>query len=82
MAATKEDIRRWLQRGHIKRATHVVVICDTLEYEDFPLLVMPGEDPRKIVKDRDGINMERVMEVYNLALDDEEQIAQRRVFNY
>lgn len=82
MPANKQDIRKWLQRGHVKGATHVIVICDTFDHGDFPILVMPGEDPKQIVKDRDGVNMERVMEVYNLSIDDEVQLAERRVFNY
>ena len=82
MPTTKEDIRRMLQRGTLKGATHVIIVCDTFDHGDFPVLVMPGEDARKIADERDAQPMERVMEVYNMSLDLEEQINERRARNF
>lgn len=38
MAATKEFIRNWLQRA-TKEDSHMLVVCDTFDYEDYPVFV-------------------------------------------
>ena len=80
MAATKADIRSWLDEGRKKCATHVVVACDTFDWSDYPVFVMPGEDAKK--KASNLGEMQRLMEVYNLALDLESQLGEHRAFNY
>jgi hypothetical protein len=81
MAASVSDIRRWFEAGVTQGATHMIVVCDTFDYEDFPVYVMSDQDAREMVGRRG--DMERVMEVYNLALDKDEQlIPGTRVWNY
>jgi len=71
MAATRQDIRRWIIEGIERGATHVVIMCDTFDYEDYPVYIMPGEDPR----DRCSYeNMQRPMECYDLRMDIEAQL--------
>lgn len=82
MATTQTDIREWLARGKEKGATHVIVACDTFDWSDYPVFVMPGQDARAVAKKYDGTNMQKLMEVYNLSQDIEAQINQRRSFNY
>lgn len=82
MGTTVDDIRRWLQRGKDEGATHVIVMCDTFDYDDYPVNVMPNQDAREIVNERDGKNMAKLVEVYNLSMDWEEQIAEFRARNY
>jgi hypothetical protein len=82
MAASKEDIRRWLTEGKAMGATHVVVVCDTFDWDDYPVFVMPGEDAKAVHGKYNGKDMQQVMEVYNLAVDLETQLSQRRVFNF
>ena len=69
MKTTKDDIRRWFKEGVERNATHMIVICDTFDWSDFPCYVMSDENPREIVEKRDGKNMEKVIEVYNLSMD-------------
>ena len=85
MAATKQDIRQWFLDGVELHATHMIVVCDTYDYEDYPVYVMPDDDVRKIEAKHQlsAGNMQRVMEVYNLSLDREEQLNHiGLVFNY
>jgi hypothetical protein len=61
----------------------MIVACDTFDYEDFPVNVMPGEDPKKKAAEYDNPNkMLRLMEVYSLSRDIEEQLRERRAFHY
>lgn len=74
MAAIADDIRRWLKKGKEEGATHVIVICDTYDYSDFPVMVMPEQDAKKEADAQAKKNMQIVMEVYDLSLDWEEQL--------
>ena len=78
MATTQNDIRGWIQEAKEEGATHLVVCCDTFDYEDYPISVMPNENVQDIVKSHDGPNMQKVMEVYNLSMNIEPQIKEKR----
>ena len=82
MAAMLGDIKGWLKRGQEKGATHVIVVCDTFDYDDYPVYVMPDENVREVKSRFDGKNMQRIMEVYNLSMDIEKQLKEKRAFNY
>lgn len=73
--ADKSMIRAWLNRGKEEGATHVIIMCDTFKFEDYPVMVMPGQDARKEVEKRDKKNMAKLLEVYNLSIDISEQLA-------
>lgn len=71
-----EMIRDWLKEAKEKGATHMLVVVDTFDYEDYPVYVMPGQNYQEIYDDHNK-NMQRVMEVYNLSTDVEEQLAEK-----
>lgn len=80
---TKEEIRSWLERGKREGATHVIVVCDSFDYEDYPVMVKPGgKSCREVEAEYSGKNMQRVMEVYSLSLDFESQLREHRAFHY
>lgn len=65
MATSSEDLERWFKAGEKERATHLIVVCDTFDHEDYPVYVKKGEDVRERVSHYDGPNMQKVMEVYS-----------------
>jgi len=82
MSTQKDDIRRWLERGKEEKATHLIVVCDTWDHEDYPVFVSPEENVYEVVNGYNGKDMQRVMEVYNLSMDWDEQLNQFRSKNY
>lgn len=74
MAATREDIEEWLKNGIEQKCSHVIVVCDTFDYDDYPVYVSKTEDVKEKVKQYDGKQMQKIMEVYNLSLDLDEQL--------
>ncbi len=84
MATTKEDILQWLRRGKEEGATHVLVVCDTFEHEDYPKFIKPEEDVDAIIQEyADGKHsMQRLMECYDLSQDFDTQLAQKRAWNH
>ena len=82
MATTKTEIREWLERGKAENATHVIVVCDTFDWEDYPVFVSPGENVQTVVKRlRFGTDMQKVMEVYSLSQDLNSQLNEYRAFH-
>lgn len=65
--------------------THVVVVCDTFDHEDYPVFVSAEESVRRIYDEHNGKNMQRVMEVYDLTESEKplsEQKREHRSFNF
>lgn len=81
MAATKEDIVRWFDTGKEKKATHLIVVCDTYDWDDYPVYVEKGQDVYEVAAKYQGKNMQKIMEVYNLSMDKEKQMKEDRTFN-
>lgn len=79
---TRQQISDWFDKPYIADATHMIIVCDTYDWEDYPVYVRPDEDARTIMANNHGVNMQKVMEVYNLGLPKEAQMDERRAFNY
>lgn len=78
MTANKEDLRRWLKTAKDRGATHLVVTCDTYDWDDYPVYVLPDQNVREVVADYSNRNMQRVMEVYDLSKDIQAQLNETR----
>jgi hypothetical protein len=77
MTTSKNTIRNWLARGKEKGASHVVVMCDTWDWTDYPAFAMPGQDPQEEAKKADG-GMAKIMECYDLGMDIDAQMNEHR----
>ena len=82
MGISREDISSMFDYGVKQGATHMLIVCDTYDWEDYPVFVSQGEDVRETYNKYNGNNMQKVMEVYNLSIDKEEQLNQYRVHNF
>jgi hypothetical protein len=84
VAATLSDINTWWDRGAADpNYTHMIVVCDTYDWEDYPVYVSKYENVREVHEKHNGKNMQKVMEVYNYALPKEDQVvAGKRVYNF
>lgn len=75
MGTSVQEIKRWFERGVEDNATHMIVVCDTFDWEDFPVYVSENEDFYSVYnKYTGGQNMARIMEVYDLHMNKEEQL--------
>ena len=78
MAATKNDISMWFDEGIEKKATHMIVVCDTFDYEDYPCYANGDADVLEKYDGFNGKNMQQVMEVYDLRDDKTQQMNTHR----
>lgn len=81
MAASKEQIREWVERGVAMNATHVIIVYDRWDYEDYPAYVYQDQSVLHEISMRDEKDMLRVIEVYNLLMDIESQLNEFRAWN-
>lgn len=83
MAASRQDIAGWLDEMYgNENITHMIVVCDTFDFDDYPVFVSKGEDVQEKEAEFRGKEMQRVMEVYSRNHTKEEQLAERRAFHY
>lgn len=73
MAATAKDIWRWFHTAEVSGNTHMIVVCDEYDWEDYPVYCTGEEEARKAYDEHNGRNMQRVMEVYKIELGWEAQ---------
>lgn len=79
---TKAEIRSWLERGKEKGATHMFVVCDTFDWDDYPVFKNCTPDTAREEASRYPYNMQKLMEVYRINQDWDAQLGERRAFNY
>lgn len=84
MTATRDNIFDWLMNKNYplrkSNATHMLVVCDTYDYEDYPIFVGADEDVHTVIR-KFSDNMQKVMEVYNLSLPIIPQTREYRAWN-
>ncbi len=79
---SKDTLSSWFDRGVAQNATHMIVVCDTFDYDDYPVYVTSDQDVRVEEAYYKKASMQRVMEVYNLKMDKQVQMSAHRAFNY
>lgn len=78
MSTTQDTIRDWLRRAKEDNCTHMLVVCDTFDYNDYPVFCESKEECLEQHKEHHLKNMQRVMEVYDLSIDIESQLKEVR----
>lgn len=78
---TRTEISRWFDDGVAQKATHMIVVCDTYDHEDYPAYCTSDDHAIERHHYYTHAAMQRVMEVYDLRMDKEKQLNTHRVFN-
>lgn len=79
MSTTRATIRSWAEEGVNRGASHMIVMTDTYDWEDYPVFV---SDPVHAWSEiNDPGNMQKVQEVYDLNDNLDGQIRRGRAYN-
>ena len=78
--STKDEIPGWLDEAKRTGCTHMLVVVDTFDWEDYPVYVKKGENLNTAIEEH-SINMQQVMECFALHLNIEEQLKERRAYH-
>lgn len=80
MGISREQIKEWFEKNYNEGFDYMLIVVDTFDYGDYAVGV-----PKKeihIVFDKFHMkNMQRVMEVYNLDMNMEEQLNEKRAWH-
>ncbi len=82
MSATRDDISEWFDAGVEAGATHMIIVCDTFDYSNFPKYVLPHQNVRELADKERFKTLQNVDEVYDLRMSKAAQFAERRAFHY
>ena len=77
---SRETIMGWLTEGLGKSNSHMIVVCDTFDWDDHPVYVKEGEDILERIGEYNK-DMQKIEEIYNYKLDLMEQIKEIRAYN-
>jgi len=81
MPTSVKDLSDWFDHGKDEGAGYMLVVCDTFDQEDYPVYCTISTFAQKY-HESDGTNMQKIIEVYDLSLDKDMQMAERRAFHY
>ena len=59
----------------------MLVMCDTFEHEDYPVFVDPSEVLTEKADKYQRMDMQKIMECYDLSMDAETQLRELRSWN-
>jgi thiaminase len=79
--ASREDIKRYLEKGKKNGAKYMLMVCDTFSFEDYPVYVKENEKLVDIINKYDDKNMQEIQEIYNLEMDIDIKLNKDRVWN-
>lgn len=74
---TLNKIEAWFDRGVKENQAYLVVIVDTFDYDDYPAYAADDAACNELLA-KNGQNMQRIMEVYDLRKDKESQLNEHR----
>ena len=78
---TRSEISEWFDRGKVSGEGYMIVVCDTFDYDDYPVYASEETFEEKYASYRNA-SMQSIMEVYDLKLDKEMQLNEFRSFHY
>lgn len=79
---TRMDLKVWFDMGVKQGATYMIVVCDTFDYGDYPAYVTEEENIHDRISHYRTAPMQRIMEIYDLSMDRDEQLSTPRVYNH
>ena len=79
---TRAEVARWFDEGVAQGATHMIVVCDTFDWEDYPVYAHSAAEARSKFQDYSDKSMQQVMEVYALSKPKDPQLAEHRAFHF
>jgi len=66
MAATRQDVNRWIALAKKEKDKFIISVCDTWDYEDYPVFC---ENKEKLIEEYpkyNGVNMQRINEIIRI----------------
>lgn len=79
--ASKQDIVKWINEAVKNNAAYLIVVYDSFDYGDYPVYCSSKEECLEKFDEFNDKNMQKVMEVYDLSLNINDQLNEERAFH-
>ena len=66
MAATRADVDRWIAYAIEKKLQFIISVCDTWDWDDFPVYCKDKNDLIMQYDNYDGPNMQKINEIIQI----------------
>ena len=74
LEALKRELLQWILDGKKKKATHMIDVCDTFDYDNYPVYVKKGESLEEKEKEVRAGSMQRINRVLDLSSQETEDL--------
>ena len=75
------QIKQWFDNPWKENPTHMIVVCDSFDHEDYPAYVGLDEDVHERIAHYNAASMQTIMEVYKYNIDENQFVPGKRVWN-
>jgi len=66
MAATRDDVNRWIDTAKTKGCKFIISVCDTFDWDDFPVYIKDLNELILRVDNYDGVDMKKINEIIRI----------------
>ncbi len=80
--SSREDISGWFDRALKNKNAFLIVVCDSFDYDDYPVFVDKEENFGAKYWEMKNAPMQQIMEVYDISKPKEDQMALTRCWNF
>jgi hypothetical protein len=80
MAASRQDVDRWIATAKEQGAKYILSVCDTFDWDDYPIYCDSLKELQQAINSHNGKNMQRINEVIEIHRD--KVIENQSPYNY
>lgn len=66
MAATRTDVNRWIATAKENGDKYIISVCDTYDWDDYPVYCKDKEELADAIPRYDGKNMQKINEIIEI----------------
>lgn len=66
MAATRQDVDKWIAKAKEDKMKFIISVCDTWDYDDYPVYCQDEKELSESILEYNGVNMQRINEVIKI----------------
>ena len=66
MAATRAEVNSWIETAKQTNKKFIISVCDTWDYDDYPVYCVDAEEANKKIPTFNGVNMQKINEIIRI----------------
>jgi len=67
MTLTRKEKEEWISQAGSMRTSFLIIVCDTFDWDDYPVYVMPGQDIKERFDHFNNKNMQKIIEIFEFS---------------